>query len=135
MLYLILGLISWMFVEYLIHRFWLHNDEPEHSLHHREPSSKEKLFISPTFSALVLLPYAALAFFILPGPGSFFATLGLSLGYVFYEYVHYTAHHGKTRNPIMRYLKKHHAKHHFVNEGTNFGVTSPILDYVFATKS
>jgi sterol desaturase/sphingolipid hydroxylase (fatty acid hydroxylase superfamily) len=38
------------------------------------------------------------------------------------------------KNPVARYLKHHHLRHHFSQEGGRFGVSSPLWDLVFGTE-
>ena len=33
----------------------------------------------------------------------------------------------------LRFMKSHHNVHHFLNDECNYGVSSPVLDYVFGT--
>jgi dihydroceramide fatty acyl 2-hydroxylase len=57
----------------------------------------------------------------------------LILGYLLYELVHLSAHHGAARAPILRWLRSHHLRHHFDDAGANFGISSPLWDVVFGT--
>ena len=38
------------------------------------------------------------------------------------------------RNPVAKYLKHYHLKHHFSGDGGRYGVSSPLWDLVFRTK-
>lgn len=58
---------------------------------------------------------------------------GLIAGYFSYEWVHYQAHHGRPRLRLLRYLKRYHLLHHHRTPGLRFGVTSPVIDYLFGT--
>jgi sterol desaturase/sphingolipid hydroxylase (fatty acid hydroxylase superfamily) len=60
---------------------------------------------------------------------------GLIFSFLFYEFCHYTAHQRKPTTRVMKYLKKHHMRHHFGDEQKLFGVTSPLWDYVFGTSA
>ena len=59
--------------------------------------------------------------------------IGLIGGYFGYEWLHYQAHHGASRLRLLRYLKKYHLLHHHQTPDLRFGVTSPIVDYLFGT--
>ena len=56
------------------------------------------------------------------------------LGYLIYDYIHYSTHHFKTKSTWFKALKQHHMNHHFVNPELFFGVSSPLWDQFFGTK-
>ncbi len=58
---------------------------------------------------------------------------GFVAGYLVYDTTHYAVHHYRARTRFGRYLKKHHFRHHYLNPGKDFGVSSPIWDLVFGT--
>jgi len=58
---------------------------------------------------------------------------GFIVGYLVYDYIHYSTHHFPMRNPVAKSLKLYHLKHHFSGEGGRYGVSSPIWDRVFGT--
>jgi len=47
--------------------------------------------------------------------------------------LHYATHHFRMKSPLMAALTRHHLKHHFASDKTNFGVSSPLWDWVFGT--
>ena len=55
------------------------------------------------------------------------------LGYFFYEYLDYQAHHGAARNALVRYYRRYHLLHHHCDAEARFGVTSPLFDLLFGT--
>jgi sterol desaturase/sphingolipid hydroxylase (fatty acid hydroxylase superfamily) len=59
---------------------------------------------------------------------------GFGTGYVVYDSIHFAIHHWSMRNPLARELKRHHLRHHFTDEHTGYGVSSPLWDYVFRTS-
>jgi sterol desaturase/sphingolipid hydroxylase (fatty acid hydroxylase superfamily) len=83
------------------------------------------------------IPIMAALFFlfglVIPAPwiepfGAFFI-----VGYLIYDYIHYATHHFPMKNPVAKYLRRHHLKHHFSGEGGRYGVSSPLWDIVFGT--
>jgi sterol desaturase/sphingolipid hydroxylase (fatty acid hydroxylase superfamily) len=141
---LLCGILSWGFVEYTLHRYVLHDEAPtkrspssalaEHAAHHDDPRAVGHLFVSVRASAPVALCYCLLAWAVM---GSWQAMaylfIGVVSGYFSYEWLHYQAHHGASRWRLLRYLKKYHLLHHHQTPDLRFGVTSPIVDYLFGT--
>ena len=58
-----------------------------------------------------------------------------SPGYLFYDTLHYATHHFSMRRGVWLWLKKYHMRHHYQDDHVGFGVTSPLWDHVFGTKS
>lgn len=137
------GLAAWTLTEYLMHR-WVFHFQPRsdwgrwlyfmiHGVHHDYPNDSRRLVMPP----LVSLPLAALFF------GLFWAALppahappffaAFILGYLGYDTAHFAIHHFAMRAPLLRFLKRHHLRHHFVTGDRNFGVSSPVWDYFFRT--
>ena len=61
---------------------------------------------------------------------------GWILGSLLYDGIHYSYHHGPDL-PFKWYqkMKAAHMRHHFRDNSIEFGVTTPIWDYVFGTKN
>ncbi len=135
------GLLSWTFMEYILHRYIFHINEYIpflkrfhyiiHGVHHEQPRDPERLFMPPipgTIIAFLIFSFWYLFF----GLDAFAFTAGISNGYLFYSYIHYTIH----TDPSNRYLRKlciHHAKHHYKYPNKAYGVSSPLWDIVFGT--
>jgi sterol desaturase/sphingolipid hydroxylase (fatty acid hydroxylase superfamily) len=143
LLYFTLGLIFWTFFEYLLHRFLFHY-EPKgdftrrlhylfHGIHHAYPRDSRRLVMPPS----VGIPLATLIYFamtkLLPIPvvPSFFS--GFMLGYLCYDMIHFGIHHFNFNNSIWQEIKKHHLRHHYGDHEKNFGVSSPLWDFIFRT--
>jgi sterol desaturase/sphingolipid hydroxylase (fatty acid hydroxylase superfamily) len=138
------GIISWCFVEYILHRFIFHYDaksEPLrdliyqiHTSHHENPKSTESLFASLRTSVPIASIYCLIVWLVV---GSWQAMAlvfaGLIAGYFAYEWLHYQAHHRAPRLKLLRYLKKYHLLHHHSSPEMRFGVTTPFVDYLFGT--
>ena len=55
---------------------------------------------------------------------------GFIIGYLIYDYIHYSTHHFPMRNPLAKFLKLYHLRRHYSGEGGRFGVSSPVWDWV-----
>lgn len=143
-----LGLFFWTLAEYVLHRFLFHYRPRSarqekifflfHGVHHAQPKIKTRLVMPPVLS----IPMAAIFYglFYL-----FFVTLlnlsawkgatfsGFIAGYIIYDMMHYATHHFAMRNGIWKWLKRHHMQHHYKDPDKQYGVSSPLWDYVFAT--
>ena len=143
-LLLLFGLLSWGLIEYVLHRFVFHFDARSiiarkfvyaaHLSHHENPKTTDHLLASlqislPIATAYWLLAWAALGTW---RAASYLFT-GLVVGYFFYEWLHFQAHHCRSRLPLLRYLKKYHLLHHYRTPNLRFGVTSPVFDFLFGT--
>ena len=139
-----LSALGWPLVEYGVHRGIFHFPAKSawvrsflyrsHLVHHDDPQDIRFVFVR--FSASV--PINALIFLLLwsvvgQWQGAALAIAGLMAGYLFYEFVHYSAHFRTPKTPWMRYLKKYHVLHHHQDEQTRFGVTTPVVDWLFGT--
>lgn len=135
------GLAAWTLMEYILHRYVFHIDEffPKlkrlhymlHGVHHEHPRDHERLFMPPvpgTIIAATLLGFWSLFL----GKNAFAFMAGMSNGYLFYSYIHYSVHTKPVFHPL-RMLWKHHALHHFIYHDKAFGVSSPFWDLVFGT--
>ena len=142
--WLVLGFISWSLVEYILHRFLFHHEARSersrsfiyalHLSHHDDPQGSDHLFVRLWMSLPIALCYGLLMWALV---GDWHSTAylfgGLIAGYFSYEWVHYQAHHGRPRLRLLRYLKRYHLLHHHRTPGLRFGVTSPVIDYLFGT--
>jgi hypothetical protein len=139
-----IGFLSWQLLEYVLHRFLFHLDVQSESLrrfiyhahlsHHDNPQAADKLFSSLWLSVPVASVYFLLAWLLLgKWETAVYLWSGLVAGYLVYEWVHYQAHHGRSRIVLLRYLKRYHLLHHHTTPALRFGVTSPAFDYLFRT--
>jgi sterol desaturase/sphingolipid hydroxylase (fatty acid hydroxylase superfamily) len=137
------GVLTWTFVEYVLHRWVFHwiEDSPRgkrihfllHGVHHDYPSDKDRLVMPLGFSIpLGLLFYAAFALTMgVRFAEPFFA--GFILGYLGYDGGHYAIHHFRMHSSFLRLIKKHHMLHHHADHDGGFGVSTPLWDHVFRT--
>ncbi len=140
---IVLGILVWSLAEYLLHRYIFHYKPKSdfglklhfifHGVHHDYPNDSRRLVMPPSVS----LPLAVLFYYIfylifgveLVAP--FF--VGFLIGYLFYDMTHYAVHHFNIRNKFWLKLKKHHMRHHYLDETKGFGVSSPVWDKVIGT--
>ena len=104
-----------------------------HGVHHDFPNDTKRLVMPPSVSIpLAVIFYAAFRFIIGAGvaPAVF---AGFVFGYLIYDTIHYAVHHFSLRGRVMLYLKKHHYRHHYQDSTKDFGVSSPLWDYVLRT--
>jgi len=105
-----------------------------HGVHHDFPNDSRRLVMPPGASIpLAILFY--LLFRAVLGPVATPAVFaGFGTGYLVYDTLHFAVHHFPMRSRISRYLKKNHMRHHFADSGRDFGVSSPLWDFVFGTR-
>jgi sterol desaturase/sphingolipid hydroxylase (fatty acid hydroxylase superfamily) len=145
---LVLGLFLWTFAEYMGHRFVFHHKASSelgqrifflfHGVHHAQPQCKTRLVMPPAVSIPTAFMSYGLFYLIwgrLLGAPQWIAPsfAGFIAGYLAYDMIHYGTHHFPMRQPYLRYLKRHHMKHHFTTPDARFGVSSPLWDIVFRT--
>lgn len=139
----VFGIFSWTFVEYVLHRFVFHYQPKSelgkkihfifHGVHHSYPRDPLRLVMPPSVS----VPLAFMFYFLfkLLFPNNlhlpFFA--GFVLGYLIYDITHYAVHHFPIKSKLFLKIKSHHMKHHYSNEDSRFGVSSPLWDIIFGT--
>ncbi len=138
------GLLSWGLFEYSIHRWILHREPPvesngmpgnrTHLAHHADPNALDRLNVQLSESLPICVVYFLSAWALtFDRRVATFAYDGLMLGYFFYEYLDYQAHHGAARGRVVRYFRRYHLMHHHYDARVRFGVTSPLFDYIFGT--
>ncbi len=134
-LFVPVGLFLFSFIEYLFHRWIFHTRispfAEGHSKHHCDPQGYDALpFFLPT---LILLGLFGLFLLCLPGGSALLLTGVITFGYVTYGLSHFIIHHVCFKQPLLRrWAAFHHIHHH--HPGTNFGVTSPLWDYLLGTR-
>ena len=52
-----------------------------------------------------------------------------------YDSIHYAVHHVSLRGPVLLFLKKQQLRHHYQDSTKDFGVSSPLWDFVMGTYS
>ena len=135
-----LGLASWTFIEYGLHRFLLHGVKPFstwHAAHHRRPAAR---IYSPTLFGVILIAVLIyLPAWIIGGPWTACAlTLGVVTGDFCYAITHHAVHHWEADGGWLWRRRRWHGLHHAsspagVGRPGYYGVTSPFWDHVFRT--
>ncbi len=139
-----MGLSVWSLLEWLLHRA-MHIDtgigfierlqDWAHLRHHREPDDLEHSVVRLRASIPITLLLLGVARLALGHMDQAFAVMcGLLIGYLFYEAVHLSAHAAHPL-PGLRSLRRLHLRHHYGGNDRAFGVTSPLWDWVFGTRS
>lgn len=140
----LVGLVTFTWVEYNVHRYIFHlkPSTPSrakaqytmHGVHHEFPKDKTRLAMPPvlsiTISTLLLLILRMIlddyVFSFLPG----FLT-----GYAAYLGVHYMVHAYQPPRNFLKALWINHGVHHYKDGAVVFGVSSPLWDYIYGTMS
>jgi sterol desaturase/sphingolipid hydroxylase (fatty acid hydroxylase superfamily) len=135
------GLLLWTLLEYVLHSRFFH-DPPRgfhwmsdsHGSHHDAPDDPERIVGRLSLS----LPMAAGLFAILSlvlwdvGRAAL-VFVGLAVGYLSYEVIHFSIHRVAAVRRLVRPLASHHLHHHYADASRCFGVTTPLWDWVFRT--
>lgn len=137
------GVFIWTFLEYMLHRWLFHYDPKSawgkrlhfivHGVHHDYPNDGTRLVMPPAVSiplAFVFYGMFHLAFGSTYAPAIF---IGMLIGYLWYDMLHYATHHFAMKRGIWLKLKQYHMRHHYGDEHTGYGVSSPLWDYIFRT--
>ena len=105
-----------------------------HGVHHDYPNDASRLVVPPTVSLpLALIFYGLfLAIFGHLAPTPF---AGLLFGYLCYDMIHYATHHFSMKRGVWLWLKQYHMRHHYKDDHNGYGVSSPLWDYVFRTRT
>jgi hypothetical protein len=104
-----------------------------HGVHHDYPNDSTRLVLAPSVS----IPLAAFfypVFRLLFGAATPAAYAGLITGYLLYDTTHYAIHHASGRSRLLRSLKRRHFRHHYADSTRDFGVSSPLWDYIIGTS-
>jgi sterol desaturase/sphingolipid hydroxylase (fatty acid hydroxylase superfamily) len=109
-----------------------------HGVHHATPQDKTRLVMPiPVSIPMAALFYLLFWFFVgrLLGSPNWVGPLstGFLAGYLVYDLTHYTTHHFPMRTGYGKFIKRYHMQHHYKTPYAQFGVSSPLWDYVFGT--
>lgn len=137
------GLLVWSLFEYAMHRYLFHleSDVPVlrwfvyliHGNHHASPNDPLRglmpLPVSVSVGSLVWVACVALL-----GTAGTWLFLGFMMGYVFYDAIHFACHQWQMRGKIGQMFKRHHMRHHYVDEDGNFAISALFWDRVFGSR-
>jgi len=134
-----LGWLTWTFLEYIAHRFWMHNKQAQrqkrdfgnHVYHHTHPtelkvSNLHRFLLLVTGMLLLIASFYLNNYFIL------FA--GFYFGFLNYIFMHVILHR-KWAKTLFPRLLQNHILHHCKFTNKCFGVTVIWWDMVFATTA
>ena len=84
---------------------------------------------------VVSVPIAAALFAAaaLVGTWAFPLLAGFTIGYLAYDLIDYRIHTYEARGGVFKWLRLYHFQHHFAARDRQFGVSTPLWDYVFRT--
>jgi sterol desaturase/sphingolipid hydroxylase (fatty acid hydroxylase superfamily) len=135
-------------VEFILHRFVLHSRtlyrmpwtaalwRRIHYDHHMNPNDLSVLFGAPfTTIPAVLVPTLPVGYLAFGLPGAVAAACGGFIALLVYEFFHCAAHLPvKFESPMMQFMRRHHALHHFHSENGNYGIVTNVLDRALGTE-
>jgi sterol desaturase/sphingolipid hydroxylase (fatty acid hydroxylase superfamily) len=132
---ILIGLFIFSFFEYFFHRWLFHGSMrlmvEGHRAHHENPLGYDALpFFLP---ALLLTGLVGIFVLLMPVGFAFLLAGAMDVGYATYGLTHFLIHHRRfRRRPVRRWAANHHIHHY--HPDTNFGVTTPLWDILFATR-
>jgi dihydroceramide fatty acyl 2-hydroxylase len=139
----ILGYVVWTLLEYFGHRFLFHFEFPGrlgsrihyliHGVHHEHPDDPLRLVMPALLSGPIMLSAYCDVRLLFGLPLGYPVLMGLIIGYLAYDMVHYYVHHAEPRTRLGLTLRRLHMLHHFRDPSHGFGVSAPWWDYVFGT--
>ena len=139
-----LGLLSFTWVEYNVHRYIFHlapttqrradAQYTMHGVHHEFPKDKTRLAMPPILS-ITLSTALLLVFRLILGDLVFSFLPGFLAGYAAYLSVHYMVHAYQPPKNLLKALWVNHAVHHYKDGVGVYGVSSPLWDYIYGTMT
>lgn len=137
------GLLVWTLFEYAMHRYLFHLELEQsaakwlvfliHGNHHDNPNDPLRgimpLSVSLPIAALIWATCVALV-----GQAGTWAFLGFITGYVAYDTIHYACHQWPMRGKLGAALKRHHMRHHYVDDTRNYAISAIFWDSAFRTR-
>ncbi|MEZ0612209.1 sterol desaturase family protein [Fibrella sp. WM1] len=137
-----MGLFVFTIFEYVLHRYLYHLEPTTprrakiqytfHGVHHEYPKDKTRLAMPPALAIFVAGAFFAL-FFVLIGEAAYAFFPGFLVGYSGYLAVHFIVHAYAPPKNFFKQLWINHSVHHYKNPESNYGVSTPIWDYVFGS--
>lgn len=138
----IMGIFVFTLAEYAVHRgvFHMDTDTPTkakiqytfHGVHHEYPKDKTRLAMPPAAAIFVASALFGVTF-LLMGEAAYAFFPGFLVGYAGYLFVHFIVHAYQPPKNVFKWLWINHAVHHYKDHDRNYGVSSPLWDYVFGT--
>jgi 4-hydroxysphinganine ceramide fatty acyl 2-hydroxylase len=139
----VLGTLTWTLTEYLLHRFVFHYEPKSewgkklhflmHGVHHDYPNDSLRLVMPPAVSVPLAVLFYCLFYIVLGHTNTWAFFPGFIVGYLAYDMIHYGTHHFAMKGTVSLWVKQHHMRHHYQMDTFNYGVSSPLWDFVFGT--
>lgn len=137
------GLLVWTLFEYAMHRYLFHLESNVpvlrwfvyliHGNHHASPNDPLRgLMPLPVSVSVGSLVWAACIGVL--GTQGTWLFLGFMTGYVLYDAVHFACHQWPMRGALGKMFKRHHMRHHYVDEDGNFAISALFWDRVFGSR-
>lgn len=140
----LVGSLYWTFLEYAIHRWAYHTHFKSkvlnyflgsfHLYHHQDMSDR-RVYNAGFLMIYVMTPLVLSPVLLVTRDFNVLAslTLGLSVSYYFYEWVHFILHYKVHESGYLSYIQKYHFHHHDKAPHKNFGNTSHLWDWLLGT--
>lgn len=138
------GLLLWTLLEYVIHAFafhprrltgWLKSVQNSHAMHHAYPKRPEYIVARLSFTAPIAAALVGLLWLLTNDlRWASLILVGTVAGYLTYEVVHWSIHRRWGPRILPRSLVLHHLYHHYKDDQSCYGVTSPLWDLIFGTS-
>jgi hypothetical protein len=139
------GLLLWTLLEYVMHSVGFHWPtrsprwlavQQSHGSHHDDPTDPMKIVARLCTSLPVaLLVYLILSLALWDARRAALVMVGVMVGYLAYELVHYRIHLGGRKIWwLPRLLIRHHLYHHHKDQTRCYGVTTPLWDWICRTN-
>lgn len=138
------GLITFTWVEYLVHRYVFHMQTytrlraslqyTMHGVHHEFPKDRGRLAMPPLLSITISTSLLFLFRWVM-GDLVFSFLPGFLVGYALYLAIHYMVHAFQPPRNFFKYLWINHSVHHYKDGDGVYGVSSPLWDYIYGTMT
>ncbi|RKG96078.1 sterol desaturase family protein [Corallococcus carmarthensis] len=142
-LFIPLGLLTWILMEYGIHRYFFHWEgkgpftqrvhEIAHGYHHKYPDDAQRL-VMPLIVTIPLSSLIGGLLWLVGRPAQMLPYfIGIVWGYVAYDTLHWATHHRTPRTAWGKALRAHHMAHHFATPDRNFGISNMWMDMLMGS--
>lgn len=132
-----IGLAAWTLIEYLLHRWVLHQLPLFRTMHAQHHARPQALICTPTMISATLIGSLIWfpAYLLLEPLRAAGLTLGVLIGYLGYALMHHALHHWSMGAGWLRRRKYWHAIHHGKHTSkVCYGVTNGFWDGVFRSS-
>src|SRR5207302_343757 len=131
------GWLTWTFIEYVIHRFWMHHKTADHGRsisqghqhHHHHPSELQVNTRQRIYMLMILIGSCLVAIWL---HNYFTFITGICIGMLGYMHLHKFLH-TRAADRFFKRLLRYHIYHHCKYPDTCFGVSTTLWDNMFGT--